>query len=254
MCIGARLVHAGLMGRPAALAMTGRISIVTIDPNVAASLVTEADVEQSVVYPLLSDEILLGFPATAIHAKEYLKPTELDKAAGRTTGYFPDYSIWLQGLLVLVVEAKAPDVPAEAGYREASLYARHVNQNYRAGLNPCTFILTSNGKEILFGHWDAKPTLRVDVGELVAGAASLSELQRLCGRATVESHAAACIAKLRAAKAERPYQLAGGVALLNAKKPLNTFAADLSPILRRYVFFHPAIDQQGDNQSSLCID
>ena len=35
-----------------------------------------------------------------------------------------------------------------------------------------------------------------------------------------------------AGRAERPYQLAGGVAVLNAKKPLNTFAADLSPILR----------------------
>ena len=144
-----------------------------MDANVAASLVTEADVEQRVIYPLLSDENYLGFPARAIHAKELLQPAELDKAAGRTTGYFPDYSVWLQGLLVLIVEAKAPDVPAEMGYREASLYARHVNQNYRSGLNPCSFILASNGKEVLFGHWDAKPALRIDVEVLTYGGGRL---------------------------------------------------------------------------------
>jgi hypothetical protein len=207
---------------------------VTIDPNVTASLMTEADVEQKVIYPLLVDESFLGFQSAAIHTKEYLKPTELDKAAGRTKGYFPDYSVWLQGLLVVVVEAKAPDVPADAGYREASLYARHVNQNYRTGLNPCSFIVATNGREVLCGHWDAKPALRIDVANLVPGAASLAELQRLCGNDAVERHAVTCIAKLRAAKAERPYQLAGGTAILTARKPLNTFAADLSPILRRY--------------------
>src|SRR5262249_41876773 len=31
-----------------------------------------------------------------------------------------------------------------------------------------------------------------------------------------------------------PYELAGGPALLNAKLPVNSFAADLSPILRKY--------------------
>jgi hypothetical protein len=35
-------------------------------------------------------------------------------------------------------------------------------------------------------------------------------------------------------RATRPYILAGGQALLNSKRPLNTFAAELSPILRRY--------------------
>lgn len=205
-----------------------------IDPNATASLITEADVEQKLIYPLLSDEVFLGFPSTAIHTKEYLKPTELDKAAGRTTGYFPDYSVWLQGLLVVVVEAKAPDVPAEVGYREASLYARHVNQNYGSGLNPCSFILATNGREVLCGHWDANPAIGISVADLGPGTTSLFELQRFCGKATVERHAAACIAKLRAARAERPYQLAGGAAILNARKPLNTFAADLSPILRRY--------------------
>lgn len=136
--------------------------------------------------------------------------------------------------MVLVVEAKSPEVSAETGYREASLYARHVNQGYRSGLNPCLFILATNGKHLLFGHWDAAPELRLDVETLVPGTAIIDDLRAKCGKVVLERHAAACIARLRNVKAERPYQQAGGIALLNAKKALNSFAADLSPVLRRY--------------------
>ena len=94
----------------------------------SAELRTESDVEQKLIMPLLTSEVLLGIPASAIHTKEYLPPAILDKAAGKVTGYFPDYSVWLHGLPVMIVEAKAPEVPAETGYREASLYARHLNQ------------------------------------------------------------------------------------------------------------------------------
>jgi type I site-specific restriction endonuclease len=51
-----------------------------------------------------------------------LAPTFLDKAAGKLGGYYPDYSVWEKAFPVLIVEAKAPNVNAEVGYREASLY------------------------------------------------------------------------------------------------------------------------------------
>jgi hypothetical protein len=207
---------------------------VIIPSTVASSLVTEADVEQKVVYPLLQDEHYLDLPLIAIHTKEYLRPTTLDKAAGKTSGYFPDVSVWIQGLLVMIVEVKAPDVPAETGYREASLYARHINQSYRSGLNPCRYIFASNGNRLLFGHWDAMPTMSIDLVDLKPHTAMLDQLREQFGRSALERHASICVSTLRTERAERPFQLAGGVAILTAKKALNTFAADLSPLLRRY--------------------
>lgn len=77
-----------------------------IDDEVA--LKTESDVEQKVIMPLLTDAPLLSIPAAAVHTKEYLAPAALDKAAGKLSGYYPDYSVWLYGVPVMIVEAKGP--------------------------------------------------------------------------------------------------------------------------------------------------
>ena len=47
-------------------------------------------------------------------------------------------------------------------------------------------------------------------------------------------HAAKSLAAMRLGNAVQPYTLAGGQALLTSKKPFNTFAAELSPLMRRY--------------------
>ena len=110
---------------------------------------TEADVETKVLWPMLTGANFLAIPETSIRGKNYLAPTPLDKAAGKTKGYYPDFSVWEKALPILIVEAKAPDVEAEVGYREAALYARHLNQQSKSGLNPCHFIIASNGNRIL---------------------------------------------------------------------------------------------------------
>ena len=119
-----------------------------------AALKTEADVELKVISPLLTGANYLEIPVSSIKGKEYLQPAPLDKAASKSGGYYPDYSVWEKAVPVLIVEAKSPDVLAEVGYREASLYARHLNQRYKSGLNPCHFILSCNGDRLLAGNWD----------------------------------------------------------------------------------------------------
>jgi len=130
------------------------------------TLNNEGDVEQKVVVPLLGEDIYLSISGDKIFSKLYLAPTELDKTAGRTTGYYPDYTVWMRGFPLLVVEVKAPDVPAESGYREASLYARHLNQSYPTNLNPCHFLIATNGKTLLAGFWDSQPELEMQVTNL----------------------------------------------------------------------------------------
>ena len=109
-------------------------------------ITTESDVEQKVVMPLLAGAAYLAIPERAIFTKQYLVPSVLDKAAGRVAGYYPDYTVWMRGFPLLVVEAKAPDVNPEVGYREASLYARHLNQAYPTKINPSRFLIATNGK------------------------------------------------------------------------------------------------------------
>jgi hypothetical protein len=63
------------------------------------------------------------------------------------------------------------------------------------------------------------------------------QTQRLidfCGHSILENHANAYRAQSGTGRGVRPATIVGDQALLNAKRPLNSFAADLSPILRRY--------------------
>ncbi len=197
-------------------------------------LTTESDVEQKIIMPLLTDGTLLGLPGDRIFTKDFMAPTALDKSAGRSSGYYPDYTAWYRGFPVLVVEAKSPDLSAELGYREASLYARHLNQAYRTNINPCRFIMSTNGCKLLFGYWDAQPEFEIAVNDLRPGSLILERLQRCCGSEILDAHALDCVQRLRARNTVYPYNLVGGQALLRARIPVNRFAADLSPVLRRY--------------------
>jgi hypothetical protein len=212
----------------------GGVQPTTLHEPSTVGLVTEADVELKVVTPLLTGANFLEIPATWIKGKSYLAPAALDKAAGRRRGYFPDFSVWEKAFPLLIVEAKSPDVKAEVGYRESSLYARDLNQNYRTGVNPCSFILSTNGERLLAGHWDSKPAIDVAVRDLVAGSAATEKLRDFCHRGILAAHAARLLAAFRPERLVRPYSRAGDQALINSKKAFNSFAADLSPILRRY--------------------
>ena len=195
---------------------------------------TEADVEHKVIWPLLTGANFLEIPAASIKAKEYLRPVQLDKAAGRASGYYPDFSVWEKALPVLITEAKGPDVAAEIGYREASLYARDLNQRYKSDLNPCRFIICCNGLRLLAGYWDSGPELDIRVPDISVGTDALERMRNFCHHRLLVAHATESLARIRARRAIRPYTRAGGHALITSKKPFNTFAAELSPVLRRY--------------------
>ncbi|WP_133245846.1 hypothetical protein [Candidatus Phycosocius bacilliformis] len=195
---------------------------------------TESDVEQKIVYPLLCATDFLGIDSSNVKTKGYLAPSQLDKQAGKKSGYYPDYSVWICGYPLLIVEVKAPSIDANVGYREACLYARHLNSSYPHGLNPCSVVLATNGNELLAGYWDAEPVLRLVVDDIRPGSVALNELRAICGESKLQTDFELIRQNLVIGRAYRPYSFIGGQALLNAKRPLNSFAADLSPILRRF--------------------
>lgn len=201
----------------------------------SAEVETESDVEQKIVFPLLNSPDFLGVPSESIKTKNYLCPSALDKAAGRKMGYYPDYSVWISGYPILVAEAKVPKLDAAVGYREASLYARHLNSQYMHSLNPCQVIVATNGVRLLAGYWDAdKPTIDELVDDIRPGTLSLERFRLLCGVGALEKAFADISKQLDIRRAFLPAGPVGGQTLLNSKRPLNSFAAELSPVLRRF--------------------
>jgi hypothetical protein len=198
------------------------------------SAVTEADVELKVVTPLLTNANYLAIPAYAIKGKDYLAPSALDKRARKTRGYYPDFSVWESGFAVLVVEAKEPEVPVEVGFREACLYARHLNAEYKSGINPCHFVLACNGKQLAYGPWDTNKCHIATIDDLQLGSNALQDLINFCHHRVLAAHAARCLLSVRISRSTQPYMLAGDQALINSKKAFNSFAIELAPTLRRY--------------------
>jgi Type I restriction enzyme R protein N terminus (HSDR_N) len=203
----------------------------------ADALKTESDVEQKLVYPILTREDCLAFDAAEVRTKEYLPPAEIDKGAGKKVGYFPDYGIYLAALPVLVVEAKSPDESADQGFREAQLYAHELNKRIPPGMNPVLYVVASNGHELIFGPWDSDPSLRIPFEELIPTATGFLNFRRLCVRSALMDRALSIRRQLLGLLRYRPLTMLGGHAVQNRELPPNSFASELIPILRR--FFGP---------------
>lgn len=196
---------------------------------------TESDVEQKLIYPFLTHASYLNIPSAWVRTKEYMTPTEIDKAAGKRFGYFPDYSVWLSGLPLVIVEAKTPDVAIEAALREARLYAVEINKRYPPNVNPIGYILACNGEQCALTQWDSETsTLTFPSWEAMPGSAVLNALKGAIGKAALEDTAK----KLAAHFQSRPFQsvaaFMGGQARINQQLGVNEFAEPLFPTLTKY--------------------
>ena len=197
-------------------------------------LETESDVEMKIIVPLLQGAAYLDIPESSVKTKKYLAPTPFNKKAGQTAGNYPDFSVWFRSFPCLIVEAKAPEVAAEVGYHEGQMYAAFLNRNYPTGINPSHFVLATNGKQFMFGYWDSKPVLEGAVSDLRPQSKLMEDLQRLCGRQSLDNHALKCLNASISKRFLFPFNLAGGPSLLRAIIKPNRFAAPLAPLLQRY--------------------
>ncbi|MEK6756218.1 MAG: hypothetical protein AABZ02_08715 [Bacteroidota bacterium] len=207
----------------------------------AQDVTNESDVEQKIVLPLLSSEPGLGVPLVHIKSKQYIRPLDIGKGRNRRLGFVPDYLVWANSLPAMVVEVKPPRIKAEVAYEEAQQYAYALNSRYPTGVNPVEFVVGINGSQLLIGNWDAPPRLRFNVASLAQGDAS-QELYNFCGWRVLEEHAARVTAKMIRPNYFRPYSFAGGQAILRRNVPLNNFALELAPILKRYFSSEARID------------
>ena len=210
------------------------------------ALRTESDVELKFLYPFLLDPNGLRIPENWVRSKDYMSPTEIDKVAGKRYGYVPDFSIWLNGLPVLIVEAKEPDVAVEAGLREAQLYAAQLNKRFPPGVNPIGFVLASNGVQVAVSEWDSEiNAFIVKSIELRPGTAALKAIQDVIGRAALEERAKGLARHFQGRTLFPVAQFLGGQAGLSVQLGVNEFAQPLFPVLTRY--FAASSDETPDD-------
>src|SRR5437773_158925 len=97
---------------------------------------TEADVEQKLLWPLLTTGVPngAGFLSADILTKLSIRRLEIGKGNSKKL-YYPDYMVVLAGLPVLVVEAKSPLESVSQGLAEARLYGNELNALFPAGFN-----------------------------------------------------------------------------------------------------------------------
>jgi hypothetical protein len=151
---------------------------------------TESDVEQKVMLPFLLNASYLGLRSTWIRTKEYMSPTEIDKAAGKRYGYIPDYSIWVNSIPLLIGEAKAPDVAIRVALREARLYAGEINKRYPPEVNPIGHVLACNGVEFALSSWDSEVgTIIALCSDVQPGTQVLADIQQKIGPDALQSRA-----------------------------------------------------------------
>jgi energy-coupling factor transporter ATP-binding protein EcfA2 len=133
-----------------------------IDPSL---LTNESDVEQKIVYKLLTNEepTGLGYSSFNIYTKLNLRKLDIDKG-GNSKLYYPDYVAIIDGFPLVVIEVKRPNEDLVEAFREARLYALEINSLYSTELNPCKLILATDGIKLLAGNWDDNtPNYVIDI-------------------------------------------------------------------------------------------
>ena len=152
-------------------------------------LISEGDVEMKLLSPLLTESDGLGYYPEDVKNKSYMTPTDIDKGAGKTVGYYPDYTILLNALPVMIVEAKKPDEKIENAFKEAQLYAHATNKRYPSNLNPVQIVVASNGLAVMYGMWDSEDTITIELKDLIPGSAVFEAFRTMCNRTKLVVHA-----------------------------------------------------------------
>ncbi len=195
---------------------------------------TEGDVETKIIQPFLTEPEFLGIGLEHIRSKKFFRPIDIGKGTTAKKGYYPDFGVYINGLPVCIVEAKSPSIDVETGYAEAALYALELNKHFAKGVNPCALLIATNGIDLLVGSWDAAPSIACKVSEVEIGSSLLHDLRALGGFGSLMQFAEKTSNAIRLEGFKRPFNQGEGPVLINSKIGHNSFAADLSPVLRRY--------------------
>ncbi|WP_159875953.1 type I restriction enzyme HsdR N-terminal domain-containing protein [Aquitalea denitrificans] len=192
-------------------------------------LKTESDVEQKLIFPLLTTDhpYGLGIPSTHVLTKLSIRKLKIGKGQEEKL-YFPDYILMSEGYPVAIVEAKIPGESLDIAFREARLYAYEINAKFDEGINPVQFILACNGEAIMFGPADVDVGRVVSLDDLNVSCQGFADLQAFCNFGVLQRHSSALAKKQKPDRFWKPKKFLGGSTVQAEEVGRNTFGLALS--------------------------
>src|ERR1039458_857264 len=192
-------------------------------------LLTESDVEQKLLWPLLTSSAPTGaglLPADVL-TKLSIRRLEIGKGTSKKL-YYPDYMVVLAGLPVLVLEAKAPGEPLGQALNEARLYGNELNALFPTGINPCIRVIACNGHELFTSPLDtSEPDLTLRLVDICLGSILYTNLIDKCQRATLQKYADEIRRRFRKPHYRRAVSQIGGASFQNEELAPNTFGSTI---------------------------
>jgi len=193
-------------------------------------LISEGDVELKVITPLLlnPEPIGLGYSNSNIQSKISLRKLMIDKGA-KAQRYYPDFILNVNGIPLIVIEAKKPNEDLDEAYRQASLYASEINRFFDKNVNPCELIIATDGKALLAGSWDSvKPQFSIPISEWLTTNTDFGSFLSVFSFSNLEKKAAVSRKSIRTeATFKNPLNLLGGKYVQN-QSITNTFGETIS--------------------------
>jgi len=202
------------------------------------TIITESDVEQKVLYKLLTNRPPngLGFNDSEVLTKPNIRKISIDKGTKKAL-YYPDYVLVIAGLPGLIVEAKAPGANIEKASKEARLYATEINSCFKSNVNPCGKIIVSDGILIVGYHWDENiPICSLRIDEINPANSDFDNFFNLYSRESIYNSSNQCLRLIKKnARYFKPVFMLGGKSVMNQTVGQNSFGSNVS-LEYKYLF------------------
>lgn len=204
---------------------------------------TESDVEMKLIYPLLTTDKPegLNFKDYHIQTKQSLKKLLIDKGTSSKL-YYPDFAIIVEGLPVIIIEAKKPGEDLDEAYRQACLYANEVNRSFPNNINPCEYVIACDGLEIHAGNTDSSPIFKIGVENWLSTSVDFDGFLKLFSYDSILKVAQQKRIQLgTSTKFNNPINLLGGKKIQNLESN-NTFGENIS--IQYEHLFNPKLESE----------
>lgn len=202
------------------------------------SIKTESDVEQKIIYKLLTLDTPsgLGYAESDIRTKADIRKIKIDKGL-KGKLYYPDYAIIVNGLPLIIIEAKTPHSDIPEALREARLYATEINSSYPRNINPCELVIATDGISLSVSYWDKEdPELSLKIEDFDPLNTDFSQLIDIASKKKSLIKSNVILSSIKSSATYfKPIQMLGGKVTANETVGENSFGANVS-IEYKYLF------------------
>jgi hypothetical protein len=208
-------------------------------------LKTESDVEQKLLWPLLTSVPPrgLGYTPAEVMTKASIRRLEIGKGESRHL-YYPDYVVLLSGVPLMVVEAKVPTDKIDRALDEARMYAAKLNELFPSGLNPCSWVVGCNGHEFIVGKWDTTEVSHsLNFSDINLASTAFANVLKALQRESLSPDADAFRRRTTKRPFWRPVSEMGGNSVRNEEIGHNTFGSTLALDFRHLFNPSTAVDR-----------